>query len=219
MTCKSTFRLAASLFFLIPSLFAHDAVTTKLTWAREISRIVQKRCVACHHKEPVDLTSYESARPWAKAIKDEVLNRRMPPWGAVKGFGEFRNDMGLSQEEIMTLADWVEGGAPEGDPALLPPDRIPELDSGLKRKGIRVNTLAVPITIAGIRPLASAGDVKITAERPDGSVEPLLWLRDYDAKWKRTFLYRKPVSLGKGTRIIADPPIAFEVIPAPTRAR
>ena len=64
--------------------------------------------------------TYEEARPWAKAIKEEVLARRMPPWNAVKGFGDFKNDRGLTQEQIEMLADWVEGGAPEGDPAYLP---------------------------------------------------------------------------------------------------
>jgi hypothetical protein len=54
------------------------------------------------------------------AIKDEVLTRRMPPWNAVKGFGRFKNDLGLTQEELSLIADWVEGGAPEGDPMLMP---------------------------------------------------------------------------------------------------
>src|SRR2546422_700161 len=75
-------------------LFPHDPITTKLTWNREISRIVYKRCGSCHHQggRAMDLTTYELARPWAKAIRDEVLARRMPPWGAVKGVGEFAGD-------------------------------------------------------------------------------------------------------------------------------
>ena len=111
---------------LTAAAYGHETITTKITWSQEIARIVQKRCIACHAKEPVDFSSYESARPWAKAIKEEVLNRRMPPWGAVKGFGEFRDDLGLSQEELNTFAEWVEGGAPEGDPNLLPADRFPD---------------------------------------------------------------------------------------------
>ncbi len=64
--------------------------------------------------------TYDEARPWAKAIKEEVLERRMPPWEAVKGFGEFRDDRGLTQEEMETISGWVEGGAPEGEPKYLP---------------------------------------------------------------------------------------------------
>ncbi len=49
------------------------------------------------------------------AIKDAVLARQMPPWGAVKGFGEFRNDQGLTQEQIELISDWVEGGMTKGN--------------------------------------------------------------------------------------------------------
>src|SRR5215204_4019593 len=110
-------------------LFAHDPVSTKLTWTQEISRIVHKRCVSCHREgrpAPMSLLTYENARPWAKAIKEEVLNRSMPPWGAVKGFGDFRDDPSLTQDEINRIAEWVEGGAPEGDPAYSPktPDTL-----------------------------------------------------------------------------------------------
>jgi hypothetical protein len=68
----------------------------------------------------MSLASYEEARPWAKAIKEELLERRMPPWPAVRGFGEFRNAPRLSQRDVDAIVDWVEGGAPRGDAALLP---------------------------------------------------------------------------------------------------
>jgi hypothetical protein len=104
-------------------LCAHEPITTQLTWSQEISRIVYRRCAGCHREggpAPMALLSYSQVRPWAKAVKDEVLERRMPPWGAVKGFGDFPERRGLSQEEILRVAAWVEGGAPEGDPAYLP---------------------------------------------------------------------------------------------------
>src|SRR5436853_151645 len=56
-----------------------------------------------------------------RRISKQVCSRRMPPWNAVKGFGEFQNDPSLSQEEIEIIAAWVANGAPEGDPAFLPP--------------------------------------------------------------------------------------------------
>src|SRR5262249_49561686 len=62
----------------------------------------------------------DQARLSAQAIKEQVLSRRMPPWNAVEGFGEFKDDRSLSQEEIEIFAEWVEGGAPEGNPAYLP---------------------------------------------------------------------------------------------------
>src|SRR5215831_16635136 len=90
-------------FLLADSLLAHDPITTKLTWSREISRIIYNRCVGCHREggsAPMPLVTYQQARPWAKGIKEQVLSRRMPPWGAVKGFGDFSNDRALSQEEM-----------------------------------------------------------------------------------------------------------------------
>ena len=67
------------------------------------------------------LMSYQEVRPWAKAIEEEVLERRMPPWGAVKGFGEFRNDQALTQEQIELYRQiGLSGGAPEGNPNDLP---------------------------------------------------------------------------------------------------
>src|SRR5271166_5408465 len=94
---------------------AHDIITTKITFAKEISRLIYKRCATCHHDggSAFSLMTYDEARPWAKAIKEEALERRMPPFGAVKGFGDLRNDIALTQEQLELLSDWVEGGAPE----------------------------------------------------------------------------------------------------------
>src|SRR6266436_9711252 len=107
---------------LVP-LQAHDIVSTAVTWDREISRIVYARCASCHHPggTAFSLMTYQAARPWAAAIKEAVLRRQMPPWGAVKGFGEFRNDEALTSEQLELVTSWSEGGAPEGDPKDLPP--------------------------------------------------------------------------------------------------
>src|SRR4051812_38176109 len=60
---------SALLFCFVTPLRPHDPITTKLTWTREISRIVYKRCGSCHHAngKAMDLTTYDLARPWAKA--------------------------------------------------------------------------------------------------------------------------------------------------------
>ncbi len=69
----------------------HDFVTTSITWNREISRIFFDRCASCHNEKGTafSMMTYAEARPWAVAIKEEVLSRRMPPWGAVKGLASF----------------------------------------------------------------------------------------------------------------------------------
>src|SRR5438477_5519141 len=62
------------------------------------------------------MIEYRETFPWRTAIKDEVLQRTMPPWGAVKGFGDFRNDQALTPEQLELISSWAQGGAPEGEP-------------------------------------------------------------------------------------------------------
>jgi hypothetical protein len=74
------------------------------------------------------LTTYQEARPWAKAMKQAVLQRKMPPWLADSHYGTFVNDRHLSDREVETLVAWIDGGAPEGDPKLTPP--VPAFETG-----------------------------------------------------------------------------------------
>lgn len=63
------------------------------------------------------LTSYAQVRPWANAIRDAVLSRKMPPWDAAgETAHDFRNDRSLNETEIRTIAAWVKEGAHEGAP-------------------------------------------------------------------------------------------------------
>jgi hypothetical protein len=63
----------------------------------------------------MSLLTYKDVRPWAKAIKQAVLTRKMPPWFADSSVQRYRNDASLSAAEIETLASWVDAGAPEGN--------------------------------------------------------------------------------------------------------
>jgi hypothetical protein len=63
----------------------------------------------------MSLLTYKDARPWAAAIKEAVLVKKMPPWFADPAHGNFGNDRRLSKEEIDTLVAWADGGAKEGD--------------------------------------------------------------------------------------------------------
>lgn len=89
------------------------------------------RCITCHRPgeaAPMAFTSYKETRPWAKAIKAAVVARKMPAWPADPAHGEFRNDRRLSVQEIATITSWVDAGAPEGDPKLMP--AVPEFPDG-----------------------------------------------------------------------------------------
>ena len=94
----------------------HPRITTTLLWQKDIAPILQRRCFACHSPNNVafSLVTFSEARPWAAAIREEVLTRQMPPWAAVAGYGHFQNDPGLTQGEWDLLVAWVDGGAPSG---------------------------------------------------------------------------------------------------------
>jgi mono/diheme cytochrome c family protein len=96
---------------------AHDPITTKVTFAREIRGILATHCVTCHRaggSAPMPLTTYEETRPWARAIKEQILTRRMPKWHAARGFGAFANDPTLTPFEMALVSAWVDGGLPRG---------------------------------------------------------------------------------------------------------
>jgi hypothetical protein len=96
--------------------YSHVPITTKIVFNREIAQIFQKKCFQCHTDGNVAmaLTTYKEARPWAVAIKEEILERKMPPWSAAEGYGHFTNDMSLTAREISLILSWADGGAPSG---------------------------------------------------------------------------------------------------------
>ena len=97
-----------------------------VTFTKDIAPIFQKNCQSCHHpgtSAPMSLVTYLDARPWAKSIKQKVVTRDMPPWHLDKtvGIRQYKNDRSLSDQEIATIVRWVDAGAPEGNPADMPP--------------------------------------------------------------------------------------------------
>ena len=199
---------------------AHDIISTNLTYSREVSRILARRCAGCHSAaDSIPLTNYAEVRPWAVAIKEQVLTRAMPPWGAVKGFGNLSPDEALSQEEVMTIAAWVIGGAPEGSKLLLP---APPVQTAARAAKLGGETIAVKdrlllsrdFSVAALSPEPSTGRVEsaqIVAKLPDGEILPLLWLYRYEPKWERRFRLRSPIALPKGTVVESSAPVSFRL--------
>ncbi|MEZ5287510.1 MAG: cytochrome c [Vicinamibacterales bacterium] len=111
----------------IQTVETHPRITTTLLWQKDIAPIMQRRCFSCHSPNNLafSLASYSDARPWAVAIREEVLARHMPPWGAAPGFGRFVNDPSLTQGEWDLLVAWVDGGAPSGQ--TLMEEQVPPL--------------------------------------------------------------------------------------------
>jgi hypothetical protein len=95
---------------LILALFA-------ITYSDGVAPILDKHCISCHAPGgigPMPLTSYEEVRPWAKAIRESVKLRRMPPWFADPAHGKFANDPSLTEHEINTIDKWASEGAKPG---------------------------------------------------------------------------------------------------------
>ncbi len=97
-----------------------------VTFARDVAPILQQHCQVCHRPGsigPMSLLTYEDARPWSSPIRMKVASREMPPYQYDAGVGvqELQYDLRLSEEDIETIVQWVDAGAPQGDPADMPP--------------------------------------------------------------------------------------------------
>ncbi len=96
------------------------------TFTKDIAPIFQKNCMQCHQSGsigPMSLTTYQEARPWARAIKTKVVAGEMPPYRYDREIGiqDLKEDLRLSLDEIATISRWVDSGAPQGNPADMPP--------------------------------------------------------------------------------------------------
>src|SRR5437016_13762088 len=105
-----------------------QSAQSQVTFTKDVAPIFQARCQICHRPgtfAPMSLLTYEEARPWAKAIREKVLAREMPPWHIDKNVGvrHFKNDRSLSDEQIATIVKWVDGGALRGNAADMPAPR------------------------------------------------------------------------------------------------
>ena len=112
------FRVSAATLLAGAALSAAPAGSVS-TFSQYVAPSLYSRCVDCHRQgeaAPMSFTSYQEARPWAKAIKAAVLQHQMPPWLADPHFGTFKNARGLTQAEVQAITTWADNGAPEGNP-------------------------------------------------------------------------------------------------------
>jgi len=212
---------------------AHDP-TTKVTYTREIVRLLDQHCVSCHQpggRAPMAFTSYAESRPWAHAMKEMVFDRAMPPWPAAPGYGDFANDPTLTPFEAGLLEAWADGGAPNGNEGDLPtvrlkPDPTEEATSPLRGFGgagpatpssdaaaattLDLNcgktTLDHALRAVAIAPHAKSGQVSVSVQTPDGAVQPLIVIPAFDVRYPLTYRFRRAIDLPKGTVIDARGP-------------
>lgn len=169
--------LTAGLCLAVGALAASGAAGTPrqgrgnvVTFSRDIAPILFEHCVVCHRPggvAPMSLLSYPDVRPWARAIREQVGARRMPPWKPEAGHGgPFIGDRRLSADHVALIQQWVAEGAVEGNPADLPPmpvspagwrlgkpDLVIEMPAYTLPAGGQdvLRKFAIPIPIAGTR--------------------------------------------------------------------
>jgi hypothetical protein len=153
-------------------LRSDEPISSSVTFNREVIRIFERKCLPCHVPGAVamSLANYREARLWARGIREELIEQRMPPWRAAPGYGAFANDIGLTPRERTMILTWTDGGAPKGEDRdlprratlqrearvppdhqlQLPPQRIPAGDEHVVRRvtidpGVAANRLIRPV--------------------------------------------------------------------------
>jgi len=110
--------------------FQAQAQDEQITYNEHVGAIINENCVVCHREGgigPMQFENFEQVRPWAPLIQLKVANREMPPYAYDHGIGiqDLEGDWRLAQDEIDTIVAWVNQGAPQGDPDVVPP--MPDL--------------------------------------------------------------------------------------------
>jgi len=150
----------------------HPSTAAAPTWAKDVAPILQARCQVCHRPgsiAPMSLLTYEDAKTFAPLIRLRIQARTMPPWHIDRtvGIQDFKNDRALSDAEIRTITEWVDAGAPQGDPADAPtpvawPDpNVWQLSEKFGEPDLVIRSTPYDVAAAGQdkwwRPLVDAG--------------------------------------------------------------
>jgi hypothetical protein len=153
----------------------HRPVTTVLRFNSDIAPILNSKCAQCHApgSMAMPLQTWDETRPWAQAIKEEILSKHMPPWPAERGYGAFANDGALTPRQIEFLMTWIDGGAPMGDG-----DPAPYIDHRPHWMMGQPTHIAAPVP--GTRP--AAVEDGFTRLELDPKIAADTWVRGFDFK-------------------------------------
>lgn len=114
-------KIITFLFFFC--LFLQASFAQSVNWAEDVACIVYSHCSSCHNSEgvaPFNLMSYDDAYTYRYSIKAAVTSKSMPPWPPNQDYNPMAHANVLSQDEIDLISNWVDIGAPEGDPMIAP---------------------------------------------------------------------------------------------------
>lgn len=92
----------------------------KISYAKEVAPIIEQKCLACHTEGgmgPFAMNSYEVVKGFAPMIRESLRSKRMPPYHSDSHGSKWIDDMRLDQQQLLTVVNWIEAGAPRGDGA------------------------------------------------------------------------------------------------------
>src|SRR6266853_3456090 len=99
--------MTKGIWVVVPALWGLAGAADTVTFHKDVLPILQKNCQSCHRPgqiAPMSFLTYDSTRPWAKAMKNAVVSKKMPPWFADPQYGHFVNDRSLKQADIDAIA-------------------------------------------------------------------------------------------------------------------
>ena len=145
--------------------------SAQVTFTKDVAPILYRSCIRCHRPDeiaPMSLLTYNDARPWARAMKERVSKREMPPWFIDRTIGiqKYKNDPSLSDAEIATIVKWVDAGAPQGNPADAPPQ--PKMEDV---SAWRIGTPDLIVHYPAYKMPATGPDLYGTLDAPFGTTE------------------------------------------------
>ena len=211
-----------------------------VTFTEDVAPILQQNCVRCHRENsiaPMSLRTYEDTRPFARMMKEQVTRRLMPPYHYDPDVGsiqDLKNDWRLSDDQIETIAAWVDARAPEGDPAAMPPQKEfaayddwiitdylgREPDHVVESKPFSVPAEGGDLWWRPVVPIGLDRDRRVRAIEtrptyPDGvqvvhHAIPRLLAKNADGEWERVASFSE-YAMGKIGEILPDD--AYRVLP------
>jgi hypothetical protein len=197
--------------------FQKTAVSAAPAFYKEILPILQDHCQNCHRAgeaAPMSLVTYDETRPWARKMAAAVEMRMMPPWFADSRYGHFANDPSLTEQQITTISNWAEAGAPAGDVHDSPAPRkwtdgwtIPQPDAVVKMpKAVRIPARGEVEYTYEIVPTRFAEDrwVQMSELRPSTVAHvhhAVVYIRPPDSAW----LKHAPVGEPFTASMLSDP--------------
>src|SRR5688572_22899165 len=113
------------IYILLIIISAVFSVSSKAqTTYSDVAGIFYKRCTSCHHTNggaPFSMMNYSETAPYAASVKNALLTGKMPPWPPDTTYGRYVHERIVTTSEKNAIIKWVDDGAVEGNPALVPP--------------------------------------------------------------------------------------------------